>query len=314
MKRIIYLILFLSAVTAITSCTKKDGAADLPQPPQNTDPFAPVPDRFTKKVLIEELTGAWCGYCPRGPHYLHAIDSTYGEEVIDYSIHVGDVMEVPELITSSGANMLDSGLFLNTGYPNGCINRGQPLSDPTDWPGAVPAEIGLYARCGLAIDASKLSGNSLSVIVHTGFAQTLNSSYRLNVFLVETGVHSATNPAYNQHNYYSNSGGSSPDSTYNYYGGVMPMRYYDMPPEIIDYHYDMVLRKLLSGVPYGDKIPVEEMAKGHDFVKSYTVNLTGFDKNKCYIVAFVDKYGTELPQHQVQNIQRVKVGEVKMWD
>tara|TARA_B100001250_G_scaffold394833_1_gene399148 strand:+ start:1001 stop:1207 length:207 start_codon:yes stop_codon:yes gene_type:complete len=25
-----------------------------------------VPSTFTKKVLIEELTGAWCGYCPDG--------------------------------------------------------------------------------------------------------------------------------------------------------------------------------------------------------------------------------------------------------
>jgi hypothetical protein len=313
MKRILYLILFLSAASAITSCTKKDGASDLPQPVLNTDPFVPVPDRFSKKVLIEELTGAWCGYCPRGPHYLHAIDSMYEEEVIDYAIHVGDVMEVPELVTSSGANMLDSGLFLNTGYPNGCINRGQPLSDPSDWPGAVPSEIGLYAKCGLAIDASILSGNALTVIVHTGFAQALYTSYRLNVFLVEDNVHSAGNSNYDQHNYYSSTG-TSPDSSYNYYGGLYPQRYYDLPPVITDYHYSMVLRKLLSAVPYGDVIPESEMTKGHDFKKSYTVNLTGFDKTKCYIVAFVDKYGTELPHHQVQNIQRVKVGQVKMWD
>ena len=26
--------------------------------------IGPVPESFTKKVLIEEFTGAWCGYCP----------------------------------------------------------------------------------------------------------------------------------------------------------------------------------------------------------------------------------------------------------
>src|SRR5437773_8171756 len=99
MKKIIYLLFFVAL--AFISCSKKDGTADLAQPEINTDPFKPVPDHFTKKVLIEELTASWCGYCPRGNHYWHYIDSVYSGKAIGVSIHVSDVMEDYQLVTSS---------------------------------------------------------------------------------------------------------------------------------------------------------------------------------------------------------------------
>ena len=32
--------------------------------------FSDTPNSFTKKVLIEEFTGSWCGYCPSGAEML----------------------------------------------------------------------------------------------------------------------------------------------------------------------------------------------------------------------------------------------------
>ena len=77
-----------------------------------------------------------------------------------------------------------------------------------------------------------------------------------------------------------------------------------------------MLRKLLTSIPFGDVIPVEEMVKGKHYVKTFTANLTGYDKANCYIVAFIDKYGADFTnhQHQVQNVQRVKVGQIQYWD
>jgi len=318
MKKIIYLLVFI-AFTVI-SCTKKDGTAELPQPEINTDPFKPVPDHFTKKVLIEELTASWCGYCPRGNHYSHKIDSLYSGKVIGVSIHVSDAMEVMQLVTPSGNNLLDSGLFHNfdttdTGYPNSSVNREAPLNDPSDWLFIVPSQIGNYAKCGLAIDASSLNGNALTVTVHTGFAQTMNSDYRLNVFLVEADVHSSVNVSYDQHNYYSSTG-SNPSHNYFYYGNPTPVNYFDLPPSINDFHHDNVLRQLLTSVPFGDQIPPSAMIKKNEYVKTFTVDLTPYNRSNCYIVAFVDKYGTDFlnNEHQVQNVQRVKVGQIKFWD
>ncbi len=317
MKKVLSLCVFIAFI--ITSCSKKEGTVDLPQPDQNTNPLSPVPNNFTKKVLIEELTASWCGYSPRGNHYVHTIDSIFGGKVIKVAIHVSDAMEDLQLVTPTGLNLLDSGLFHNfdtsdTGYPNSSVNRAAPLIDPAAWTTAVPGQIGVFAKCGLAIDASSLDGNSLTVSVHSGFAQSLNSDYRLNVYLVETNVHSL-NIAYDQHNYYSQSA-VHPNSSYIYYGSAAPVNYYHLPPSINDYRHDNVLRKLLTEVPFGDKIPVAEMAKGYDYVKTFTVSLAGYIKSNCYIVAFIDKYGTDFlnNEHQVQNVQRVKVGQIQYWD
>lgn len=319
MKNIVYLLILLAFIE--TSCSKKDGSTDLQQPVQNTDPYLPVPDRFTKKVLLEELTAIWCGYCPRGNHFQHYIDSAYGDKAICVSIHVADALEDMQLVTATGLNLLDSGLFHNfdtsdTGYPNSAVNRAAPLKDPSLWPSIVPGQVSLYAKCGLAIDASSVAGNVLTVTVHAGFAQPLSSDYRLNVYLIESDVHSATNSSYSQHNYYSNNGGSHPDSTYFYYGNATPVSYYNLNTEITDFRHDNVLRKLLTSVPFGDQIPVSEMGRGKQFVKTYTVDLSGYDISKCSIVAFVDKFGTDFlnNEHQVQNVQRVKVYSKIMWD
>jgi hypothetical protein len=299
MKKLIYLVSIVALV--VTSCSKKDGSTDLPHPSTEAEPT--VPEHFSKKVLIEELTGAWCGYCPRGGYWFDKIDSTYEGKVIGVSIHVGDVMEDHELVTSSGANMLDSGLFLNTGYPNGSVDR-HALMDPTSWMSMFPLETSLYAKCGIAIDASSVSGNTLNLVVRTGFSQTLSSEYHLNVYIVEADVHSNIDHSYDQHNYYSQFS-TSPDSAYPYYW---------YPDPIPDFHHKNVLRKLVSAIPNGDRIPEADMVKGKSNKKTYTVNLAGLNTANCYIVAFVDKYGTDLSQHQIQNVQKVKIGQNKNWD
>lgn len=311
---------FLISAFFITSCDKKDGGAGLTQPEENADLFSPVPTQFTQKILLEELTATWCGYCPHGSHYFHKVDSAFPGKVIGVAIHISDIMEDYELVSNSGYNMLDSTLFQNAdssddGYPNGSVNRLGPLLSPTGWHSSAHSQIGLLAKCGLAIDASAISGNSLTVTVHAGFAQTLNSDYRLNVFLVESNVHSISNTSYDQKNYYSQSG-SHPSSSYFYYGNATPVNYFDLPPSINGFKHDNVLRKLLTSIPFGDKIPVEEMVKGKHYVKTFTANLTGYDKSHCYIVAFIDKYGADFTnhQHQVQNVQRVKVGQIQYWD
>ena len=56
--------------------------------------IGPVPDSFTKKVLIEEFTGAWCGYCPDGAHRLEKIIDSNDGNVIGVSLHNGDQMAV----------------------------------------------------------------------------------------------------------------------------------------------------------------------------------------------------------------------------
>ncbi len=57
-------------------------------------------DAQTKKVMIENLSGTWCGFCPDAAVILEELESY--DNVMSVTIHVNDVMEIPE-----GAGLAD---------------------------------------------------------------------------------------------------------------------------------------------------------------------------------------------------------------
>lgn len=71
---------------------------------------------FAKNVVIEEFTGTWCGYCPRGyvtMEYIHehCTDGT----IIPVCVHAGDAMEAASFAPVNAMNQ--------EGYPNAMFNR-----------------------------------------------------------------------------------------------------------------------------------------------------------------------------------------------
>lgn len=52
--------------------------------------FIPV-----KRPVMEEYTGLWCGYCPRGFACLEHMNDLYGDDFIGISYHSDDPMEIP---------------------------------------------------------------------------------------------------------------------------------------------------------------------------------------------------------------------------
>lgn len=74
----------------------------------------------TKRVLIEEGTGSWCGYCPQGFIALEQLEEMYGEQVVPVSIHNGDTYAFESYDA-----------FLNLGgYPSGRVNRRAKVAFP----------------------------------------------------------------------------------------------------------------------------------------------------------------------------------------
>lgn len=67
-------------------------------------------------LIIEEITGTWCGWCPRGYAWLEYIRDTYPDRFLRVAAHNGDVMEVSSYNT----------VFTNAGIeglPGAIINR-----------------------------------------------------------------------------------------------------------------------------------------------------------------------------------------------
>lgn len=72
--------------------------------------------RPRQSVVVEEGTGAWCGYCPRGIVAMRRLKEKYGEAIVPVAVHYDDIMEVEGYISSSG-------ILFPLGFPSGEVNR-----------------------------------------------------------------------------------------------------------------------------------------------------------------------------------------------
>ena len=68
-----------------------------------------------RMVVMEEYTGAWCGWCPRGAVGMEMLSEKYPDQFIPIAIHNGDVM-----YSSSFYNLLAT---YGGGYPGAILNR-----------------------------------------------------------------------------------------------------------------------------------------------------------------------------------------------
>lgn len=155
----------------------------------------------TKKVVIEEGTGTWCGYCPRGivaMEYFYNNPTTY-PNFIGIAVHEGNVspdpMEVYDYAVGAsfsgfpGSNvdrvMLDQSV--STANWNSYYNQRKDL--------LAPAELEL----NIAFDENT---RAMVATVNSEYFTTFsNSNLRLGLVVVEDGV-SGSGSTWNQVNYY----------------------------------------------------------------------------------------------------------------
>lgn len=78
-----------------------------------TDSVARVSFVPTRRVVLEEGTGTWCGWCPQGILAIENLHTLYGDHVIPIAVHNADVMTV---------EAYNSGLGFSA-FPMGVVNR-----------------------------------------------------------------------------------------------------------------------------------------------------------------------------------------------
>ncbi len=276
--------------------------------PANAPDISAVPARFDQKMLLEEFTSSLCGQCPKAHLLRDSLITQYADRFYFVDIHSLDIM-IDSSITNftTGQNYIDS-LFNSSGiYPSGMINRqvsGTSDLIPDFWGQKLTSLYGAIPRCGLAIDAKNISGNRLSLSVHTGFSDAMFGDYRVHVYLVQNVIRT-NDSLYSQLNDYSQQG-LTPDSTSSLFLQNDTIR---------NYSHKYVLHRIISdnGLA-GDPIPQSLMTRGNDFVKTYTVDLSGISSSSYSIIAFVDKFGDTGLNHRIENVQKVQVGEAKDWN
>jgi len=185
-----------------------------------------------KNVLLEQHTGAWCGWCVDGTVMMDEILELYGEQVIGVKVHGGDAMEIPE------QSIIGNALGL-TGYPTGSVNRkdfgGSVFLSRNVWKASCEYEIQQKARaevdCFYTLDRAT---RIVKIQVMANIAESMDLPLRFNVFIVEDDV-TGVGSGYDQHNYISGRAGWEDHP------------YYDQPSTLYGYHHMKVVRKMLGG-------------------------------------------------------------------
>ncbi|MEJ6491092.1 MAG: Omp28-related outer membrane protein [Flavobacteriales bacterium] len=180
----------------------------------------------SKNIVIEEGTGTWCGWCPRGAVAMDYMQTTYSD-FIGIAVHNGDPMTVTAYNNSAGITGFPGGNYMRSEldatvsqsafetYYNANINKG------------VPANVG--------VTVTGVGSNITLDATATFFTPVSAGNFRLAVVMIEDGV-TGTTAAYNQANYYS--------------GGTTVMGGYELladPVPAANMVYDHVGRALLGG-------------------------------------------------------------------
>lgn len=204
---------------------------------------------FNKKVLIEDFTGTWCGWCPRVSYGIEQVNAQTNDAVV-VALHKSG--NDPYIINTSPYNV--------SSYPTAHLNR------TTEWTYPEPENVsqvvgltsGVNPRLGLALSPT-LNGSTLNIDVNVKFGYNFNNM-KLVVYVLESGL------VYPQTNYTS------------YYGGGSSI------PNFVHNH---VLRSVLTNV-MGDEI-TGNTNSGDVYNRNISVPLPNniTDSNNISIVAFV---------------------------
>lgn len=184
----------------------------------------------TKRVLMEEGTGTWCGWCPRGAVYTEQFDTVYAGSAIIVAVHNNDPM---------ADAVYDAGLGgLISGYPSGAVDRKDIDVDPSDFGVSYldrindvsPADVGVSAYFNAAT-------RQVDVVVSATFAAELTGNFRLNAVLVEDDV-TGNNAGYSQTNYYSSTSQNIPlvGAGHNWQTDPNPVPFSSMVYEFVGRH------------------------------------------------------------------------------
>ncbi len=275
-----------------------------------TKTFASVettPSEYTQKVLIEDYTGTWCGWCPRMMTIIQYF-TNYSENIIPVAIHTPGTPVDPWLYEHA-IQMMSSSYYDTGGAPAGQINRIHKIDQDKDatpcpnnfsfFQNQIDPYLNQNALLGLSIDSS-LSGNSLSMNVKVGFASSDISNAKLIVYLIEDGL------TYNQYNYFSGSTTVSCDPNFNYA---------NMPHPIPNHPQEHILLKTYTDI-YGDDIPQNQISQGTvwNWEQTFSLPANVTNANNLHIVAFVVGNGNEIKTRAALNVQRAKVGTFQDFD
>ena len=256
--------------------------------PTPTIPVGPVPTSFTQKVVLEENTGEWCGWCPEGAKIMDDEIAANPNQVIGVAVHDGDPMEV------ASYNSWHKSFTGVGGFPNGNVSR-RGADGRGSWSGWIATDLGQTPDLGLAMVTAE-SGGLLDVDVYVGYNAPVSGDTKISIVITEDKVPQ-----------------SSPGAQSNYSSSVT------VDPNT--WVHGHVFRGVLTANE-GDAIDLSS-SENYTKVSFKGVDLSSMgilDMANVHVVAYVNvNSGSTNPNADnggkwILNAQQATVNEIKKWD
>lgn len=231
-----------------------------------------IPNR---RVVVEEFTGTWCGWCTRGTVALNLLNEQYGDSIITIAVHSGDPMECEAYTLGSNS------------YPAARVNRGE-LTDP--YYGNSDEALGIKSLIDQELQESPLvdigvsatwnneSQQSILITTETKYLSVAESlDYGIAYVLLEDGM-KGSESGWAQKNFYA--GDSSEDPNL--------LSITQLPAQITDIEYDHVAVDAWD-IKNGADVPFSQtgVAQEKVFMADISSNSLIQDKTRLSVVALL---------------------------
>lgn len=200
---------------------------------------------YQHRVLIEDFTGAWCGWCPRVSSSIETLESQNNDKIVAVALHNGDKMAfTPHEYTlyANIAGKIQMDISQGRGFPFAAINRNVKWIAESSNTMSSSQVLNLAkdkADVGIKI-SSKLEKEGGTVKVSFKFAKNFTEQLKYVVYIVQDGI------VMSQENYTSNYGGKG---------------------RVKDFEHNAVA-KALTGNVLGEAIPADKTNTSSEYVTS----------------------------------------------
>ncbi len=211
-----------------------------------------ISQAFERNVVVEERTGTWCGWCPRGIVAMEYMKNTYPETFIGIAAHNGDQMYAASYATFSGIQAAPYAIIDRKEAFDGVDPSAENLEAYYNYErmSLVDAKIALAA---VYADEEKGSVNLHSTVTFSRDKQSAN--YRVAYVVLENQV-----GPYRQSNYYAG-------------GGEGAMGGWENKASSATTYFDDVARNIFSYNGLTGSVPTTvKKDQGYDY--SYTASLS----------------------------------------
>ena len=234
----------------------------------------------THCVVIEEVTGMWCTFCPAGIVAMEILKEKYPEQFIGIAVHYDDRIALDDYFNALGLS----------GLPSGIVNRRHVVAPPMvevenngvkelvatngGFETYFLEELSSLTPCEVAITALTYSDNNITIDTRTRSAVNIdNTQYQLAFVIIEDHVW--------EEGYYQKNG---------YSGGDVLLNGWEEKPSMVNegIAFDHVARAIYDFDGIEGSIP-SNLVAGEEYTGSYSFELpsTILNYNNVKVIAMI---------------------------